>query len=275
MSSTGTRIAWPLRAWLAVEVMFGVAASLSIGVSPAEAATNFAWPIQPAVMAAFLGAFYLTTAPLFVLPLFAKRWEAIRPMVLPTVLFTTVQLIATFLHWDKFRIDSTPFYVWFASYLLPPPIFLAAYLWQQRRSARAPAPAEDRLPAWLRQALIAGGLLLLAAATAIFAFPQLLIPYFAWKLTPLTARSFCGWLMLVGAMLLSIAREDSRERSRLASPMLFLIFPVLLFQLSRFSEQVSWGNPLLWLLLAICAAAGALGLYLARGSWRQSIAGPD
>lgn len=271
MSSAGTPMAWPLRAWLAVEVMFGVAASLSIGVSPEEAATNFAWPIQPAVMASVLGAFYLTTAPLFVLPLLAKRWEAIRAMVLPTILFTTIQLIATFLHWDKFRSDSTPFYVWFASYLLPPPIFLAAYLWQQRRAAPVAHPAGDRLPAPLRQALMVGGGLLLVSAITTFVFPQLLIPHFAWKLTPLTTRSLSGWLMLVGAMLLSIAREDSRERSRLASPMLFLIFPVLLFQICRFSGQVNWSNPVLWLGLATFAAVGAGGVFLARGSWRQAM----
>jgi hypothetical protein len=57
----------------------------------------------------------------------------IRIMILPTALFSTIQLAATFLHWDKFTIGSTPFYVWFASYLLPPPIFIAAYLWHQRK----------------------------------------------------------------------------------------------------------------------------------------------
>lgn len=31
-----TRIAWPLRAWLAVEILFGVAASLAVGLAPAD-----------------------------------------------------------------------------------------------------------------------------------------------------------------------------------------------------------------------------------------------
>ena len=50
--------------------------------------------------------------------------EMIRVMVLPTALFSTAQLAATILHWDKFTVDSTPFYVWLASYVLPPPIFM-------------------------------------------------------------------------------------------------------------------------------------------------------
>ena len=71
MTSQGASIAWPLRAWLAVEVLFGVAAVLAIGLAPANTKTNFAWPILPVVMAAVLGGFYITSAPLFVLPLFA------------------------------------------------------------------------------------------------------------------------------------------------------------------------------------------------------------
>src|SRR5687767_15895209 len=134
MNAPGTPIAWPLRAWLAVEVLFGIGAVMAIGVSPADSATNFSWPIQPVVMAAVLGAFYMSSALLFLLPFFAKRWEMIRVMILPTAIFSTVQLIATFLHWDKFSVGTTPFYVWFASYLLPPPIFVAAYVWHQRRA---------------------------------------------------------------------------------------------------------------------------------------------
>jgi len=145
-TSQGTSIAWPLRAWLLVEVLFGVAAVLAIGLSPADTKTNFAWPIQPVVMAAVLGAFYITSAPLFLLPMLAKRWEMIRVMILPTALFSTVQLVATFLHWDKFSVGSFPFYVWFASYLLPPPIFVSAYLWQQRKAASPSGVAEDPLP---------------------------------------------------------------------------------------------------------------------------------
>jgi hypothetical protein len=130
-----------------VEVLFGIGAVLAIGVSPAETQTNFAWPIQPVVMAAVLGAFYASSALLFLLPLFAKRWEMIRIMILPTVVFATVQLIATFLHWDKFSIGITPFYIWFASYLLP-----------QSLSARMCGISESKqdtkpdvpLPAWMR-----------------------------------------------------------------------------------------------------------------------------
>jgi hypothetical protein len=269
MTPQGTPIAWPLRAWLAVEVLFGVGAVLAIGISPADSATNFAWPIQPVVMAAVLGAFYIISAPLFLLPLFARRWEMIRLMTLPTALFTIVQLAATFLHWDKFSVGTIPFYIWFASYLLPPPIFIGAYLWHQRKAATLPPDSGDPMPAWLvRLMSICGGLLALVAVLVFF-FPGLLLPIFPWQLTPLTARSLSGWLVTVGTLMLSMSRENHRTRSRLSTPMLILILPALLLQMGRYANEVDWGSPVLWTGLILFAVVGFCGVVIANGSWRE------
>jgi hypothetical protein len=271
MTSQGTPISLLLRAWLVVEVLFGVGAVMAIGRDPANSATNFAWPINPVVMAAVLGAFYITSAPLFLLPLFAKRWENIRVMILPAALFCTVQLAATFLHWDKFSVGTTPFYVWFASYLLPPPIFVAAYLWHQNKASSESIPSRDPLPSWLKRSLIIVGGLLTVIAALVFLFPSLLIPIFPWQLTPLTARSLSGWLTAVGTLMISMAHENDRVRVRLATPMLILLLPVLLLQTSRFSEQVNWSSPALWSGLLLFAVVGFCGLYLANGSWREAL----
>lgn len=271
MISPGTPIAWPVRAWLAVEVLFGVGAVLAIGLSPANTQTNFAWPIQSVVMAAVLGGFYITSAPLFLLPLLAKRWEMIRVMILPTAIFSTAQLVATFLHWDKFSVGTVPFYVWFASYLLPPPIFISAYVWHQRQAASSPAASHDRLPAGLYWLLAIGGSGLTLGAVVVFIFPGLLIPVFPWPLTPLTARSLCAWLMAVGAIMLSMARENDRTRTRLATPMFIMLLPVLLLQMVRYADQVNWSSPVLWLSLILLAMIGSCGLYLANGSWRDAL----
>ena len=271
MTSRGTSIAWPLRAWLAVEVLFGIGAVLAIGRDPANSATNFAWPINPVVMAATLGAFYITSAPLFLLPFFAKRWEMIRAMILPTALFSTVQLGATFLHWDKFSVGTTPFWVWFASYLLPPPIFVSAYLWHQRKATSMPAPGNDPIPSWLNWLLIVCGGLLTLIAVLTFLFPGFLISNFPWQLTPLTARSLSGWLIAAGTIMLWMSRENDRTRARLATPMLILILPALLLQIMRFSEQVNWGSPVLWFGFLLFAVVSFCGFYLATGSWREAL----
>jgi len=254
-----------------VEVLFGVAAVLAIGIAPADTKTNFAWPIQPVVMAAVLGGFYITSAPLFLFPLFAKRWEMIRVMILPAALFSTLQLVATFLHWDKFSVGTFPFYVWFASYILPPPIFVGAYVWYQRKAASGPAAADAALPTWVNWLLVICGSGLTIAATLVFIFPGLLIPIFPWQLTPLTARSLSAWLIAVGTIMLSMSRENGRTRTMLATPMLILLLPALLIQMLRYAGEVNWSSPVLWFSLILFAVIGFCGLYLANGSWREAL----
>ncbi len=269
-NSNGLQVARLLRFWLVIEVLFGVGAVLAVGLSPADTETNFAWPIQPVVMAAVLGAFYITSAPLFLLPLFAKRWEMIRVMILPAAFFCVAQLAATFIHWDKFSVGTIPFYVWFASYLLPPPIFIGAYFWHERKSVSDSKAAGDPLPSRINQLFMFCGGLLTIFSILVFIFPNLLIPGFPWKLTPLTARSLCGWLIAIGTLMLSVSRENNKTRSKLAAPMLILAFPVLLIQLTRFSNEVNWNAPTLWLGLIIFAVIEFCGLYLAAGSWRDA-----
>jgi hypothetical protein len=271
MNTQGTPIALPLRLWLGVEILFGIGAVLAIGLAPQNSATNFAWPIQPDVMAAVLGAFYMSSALLFVIPFFAKRWEMIRVMILPTAVFSTVQLIATFLHWDKFSIGSTPFYVWFASYLLPPPIFVSAYLWHQRRASAQTSNADSPLPAWIRTLFWIFGIGLILLATSAFILPSLLIQNFPWQLTPLTTRSLCGWIMILGVVLITMVRENDKARVRFATPLLILVLPTLLLQMSRFADQVNWGNSTLWVGLAIAAVICICGVYLAIGNWGESL----
>jgi hypothetical protein len=279
-------VAWLLRAWLVVEVLFGVVSVISVGFAPANTKANFAWPIQPVVMAAVLGAFYISTAPLFLLAVFAKRWQMIRVMILPSALFSTVQLVVTFLHWQKFSLGTIPFYVWFASYILPPPIFVAAYWWHQRQagpssgfsssgfSSAGSSSAglnDDPLPLWLQRIFLICGVGLTTMAIVVFVFPNLLIPYFPWKLTPLTGRSLCGWLIAVGTLMLSVLRENDWTRARLASALLIPILPALLVQMARFSDQVDWSNPVLWAGLLLFGVIGVCGLQLARGSWRDAL----
>lgn len=271
MKSNGTPIALPLRLWLGVEILFGVGAVLAIGVAPQDSATNFAWHINPVVTAAVLGAFYMSSALLFVIPFFAKRWEMIRVMILPAAIFSTIELLATLLHWDKFSIGTTPFNVWFASYLLPPPIFVAAYLWHQQRAAPRSANTDSPLPAWMRSLFWIFGIGLILLAVSAFISPILLIQIFPWQLTPLTTRALCGWIMTLGSLPISMALENDKARVRLASPFLILVLPTLLLQMSRFADQVDWSNPTLWVGLGVAAVLCFYGIYLALGNWSESL----
>ena len=257
-----TPIRWPLRAWMGVEVLFGLAAIITIFLKPDDTENNFAWPIDPTVMAATLGAFYLASALIFVLPLFAKRWQDVRVMIIPTAMFSLAMIGATILHWDKFSVGSAPFYIWLASYVLPPPIFIGLYLWHQRDSAPVGAGVERPMSAGARAFFRYNGAVLLAVALTIYVFPSLLIDVAAWGFTPLTARTLCGWLIGISLMQIWMSREGDWGRAKLATTMLMVLPLSMTFQLLRFSSQVDWGNVMVWVLLADVAAVGLLSAYL-------------
>lgn len=265
------RLSWPLRAWLAVEVMFGVMSMLTISLAPADTARHFAWPIKPEVTAALLGAFYLASAWVFVLAVFARRWQNVRVFVIPSILFSSTELIATFLHWDRFSVGSLPFNVWFVSYLLPPPLFIGCYLWHQGRSLPIPLRTDDPLAPGVRGAMrVLGAALALLGLVALFE-PSALIALMAWKFTPLTARALSGWILALGAMMLSAAHENDRTRARIISPFLVLLLPAVVMEVPRFAGQVTWSHPGVVGGLAVLAATFAIGVYLARGDWRRTL----
>lgn len=268
-TTDSTPIGWPLRFWFVVELFFAASATMTVAVHPAETARSFAWTIQPPVMAALFGAFYLSLAPVLVLALFARRWESVRVFVLPGMLFTFAQLVVTFLHWSRFAHGTLSFRIWFASYLLPPPVFLGCYLWQQRRAAPL-APATP-LARWQRTLILAVGIVVTLEALLGLMLPSWFSKSAPWKITPLNARALGGYLLLLGTMMLSIARENDRDRVRFVSPFLVLLLPVAAFQVTRFSDQVDWNHPRVALFAALLAVVAALGITLFRGSWRRAL----
>jgi hypothetical protein len=144
-------------------------------------------------------------------------------------------------------------------------------VWHQRQAASRSATGDTPLPSWLNGLFVICGIGFTAAAIAIFLFPALIIPIFPWRLTPLTARSLSGWLIIVGTMMLSLSRENGWTRSRLVAPMLILLLPALLLQMSRYADEVKWSNPIVWISLFLFAVIGFCGLYLANGSWREAL----
>jgi hypothetical protein len=257
-----TPVSKGLRAWLVVEVLFGLAAILAVFLFPEQTDTNFAWPAKPPVTAAVMGAFYVSAGALFAGSFFVPSWERLRVIVLPSLVFTATELLVTFLHWDRFKVGTLPFYVWFESYLLPPPIFGLLYWWQQRRSSPVGSGITAPLAPWLRALLLVDGAVLTLLFGAVLVAPGLLVAAGPWPFTPLTARALSGWGISLGLLLLSMAAENDRHRVRLATLMPLALAPALLVQLMRFGAEVRWANPWLLLFLADVALLAALSLAL-------------
>jgi hypothetical protein len=265
-----TAIWWPLRAWLGVEVLFGLAASAAIFLDPVSNPSNFAWPIKPTVMAATLGAFYVASLFTLVPSLFVREWQNVRVIVLPGAIFTAVLLLATILHWDRFSTTLLPFYIWLASYVLPPPIFAAMYWWHQSRSRPTGADLGDPMPGAIRGFLLINGLILTVFALIAFVVPAVLQSIAPWTFTPLTARAFCGFLSLAGLFQIGMAWENDLVRARLAAPLLIAFPFAMAIQLYRFAVEVAWSNLALWVfLLDIVVSAIVCLIVLLRVSGRR------
>ncbi len=264
-----TPIIWPLRVLFLIELLFAISASISVALHPDLTAENFAWTIKPAVMAALFGAFYVALLPVAILLLFARSWQMVRVFVLPGMFFTFAQLVVTVLHWDRFAVDSAPFIIWLASYLIPPPVFLACYLWQQRQAG--PMVAVSPLARWQRIVLLSLGILLAIEAFLGLVYPSWFSMSAPWKVSPLNGRALGGFFLLLGLLLLSMARENDRDRVRIVTPFLILLLPVVVLQVLRFPAEVDWTHPRIYLTGMVLATVMLLGLSLSKGNWRRSL----
>ena len=104
----------------------------------------FAWTIQPPLTAAFLGAGYWSS---FLLEFLASRerlWARARVAVPAVFTFTTLTLVATLLHFDRFHFGSSELFAqvaawfWLLIYLVVPPTMLVLWVRELRLSGGDP-----------------------------------------------------------------------------------------------------------------------------------------
>ncbi len=174
---------------------------------PETSGARFAWEIQPAMTAAYIGAGYLGGALLFVHVIFERRWHRVAAAFPVVTAFTIAMLVATILHWERFDLAHFPFQLWLVLYIVTP--FLIPALWLRNRVTDPGAPeATDRVVPWpARWIMGLAGAAFWGFTLVGFIRPDLLVALWVWKLTPLTARVLAGWFALLGTGGLVIARD--------------------------------------------------------------------
>jgi hypothetical protein len=192
----------------ALVVPFLVLAWVILYFFPDMSGERFAWRIQPAMTAVYMGAGYIGGAWLFIQVILGRRWHAVAPGFLPVTTFTVAMLLATVLHWTRFDLHHLPFRLWLALYVVTP--FLVPWMWWRNRVADpgVPEPGDRIVPPAARRALRGLGWLLAAFAAVGFLRPDLLAAIWVWRLTPLTARVLSGWFALLAAGGIVISRES-------------------------------------------------------------------
>jgi hypothetical protein len=231
-------------------VVILLTAWFALYLHPGETDRRFAWTISSRMTALLMGAGYGSAILFYLRVLLARRWHRVALGFLPTAVFTWLLAAATALHWDKFRHGSGPFLLWVWIYAITPLLVPAVWLWNRPRDPGTPEAADAEIAAPVKAVLLAAGILLLAVAAAMFAWPSALIGVWPWTLTPLTARAVAGFIALPGVAWLAMAADGRWSAARVAVQTVALGVVLLLGAVIRAWSEFEHSNPLSYVYVA-------------------------
>jgi hypothetical protein len=262
----GVRLTRPLtRALLVAAGVLVVTVGVPLIFWPAQTDEGFAWTIDPALTAAFLGGAYWSAAAVEFTASRERTWAATRTAVPGVLLFTVLTLVATLLHLDRFHLDECEplarvvAWGWLVVYVSFPLAMGTALVWQRRVPGVDP-PRIDPMPSWVHVVLRAQAALLLGYGALLFVWPDRFARYWPWALTPLTGRAIAAWLIGLGvtAAQMSFENDWHRVRAGVVGSGLFVVFEVVM--LARYPGTVEWAEPGAWLLVAWFAAMATVAV---------------
>ncbi len=238
----------------------------------------FAWTIQPPLTAAFLGAGYFSS---FLLEFLASRedeWAKARIAAPAVFVFTTLTLIATLLHADRFHFSSpnvfarTAAWFWLAIYAVVPPAMLGIWVRQYRVQGQDPRRTAA-LPSSIRIPLAAQSILMLAVGVGLFLAPTPVASIWPWKLTALTSQAIGAWLLGTGVFAVHAVAENDLRRVKAGLASYFALGLLQLIAVLRYPTNIDWASPVSWLYLLLLWSILLVGLYGLTNLFRQKRSG--
>ena len=255
----------PLRWMMVLFVLLGVGATAALYFGTTHTEDDFSWTIQPPLTAALLGAGYSGTIVLFGLAI-RERWWANARMVVPAPFtLSTLLLIATLLHLDKFHFDSSAIptsvtWIWLVVYVVVPPGLVVLTVLQLRAPGGDP-PRARPVPGGLRAAVLVYAVLALVGGLVLFLVPEDVAPHWPWAITPLTGRAIAAWLTALGVAALQATWENDLRRVRIGMAALAAVGTLGLVAVARYPDDIDNWWPGGWLLVAVLAFMAGAGGY--------------
>ncbi|MCW2737558.1 hypothetical protein [Nocardioides sp.] len=262
-------VAGATRVVLVVAAVLVFLAGFQLTVFSQRTAEWFSWTIDVPMTAVFLGAAYWSSAVLEVAGARSALWGRARLTVWAVLVFTTLTLVVTLLHLDKFHLGlhqptsaRAVAWGWIAIYA-GVPVAMAVALGVQDRSDATVEAAHDvrRLPSVLRWLLVALAATLVLAGLALLVAPESAAGAWSWPLTPLTARAVGAWLVGLGWAAAHAFLADDAEQVRPVG-LTAVVFVVLEgIALARFGDAIDWSS---WQAAAYVAGLAWIGVV---GAW--------
>ncbi len=213
----------------------------------------FAWTISLPLTAAFLGAGYWSAMVFAYRNWWQDRNVAARTAGLTALAATGILGIATFLHLDKFHLNSpaplTRFvtWVWIIVYAATPFLFL--WIWIAFGRGKDETIGAQPFPTWVRYGNLFQAVIMIPAGLLLFLAPGFIIPFWPWELTPLTARAISAWFMAFGLACVTINRENNISNTLSAQISLLAFWVLQLIALARYFSSFDLSKPLAWVYL--------------------------
>jgi hypothetical protein len=184
---------------------------------PTQTEAYFAWTINHPLTPVFMGANYLGgLGALWTLRI--NRWSAARVQMPGIFVFAVTQLVATLLHIPIFNWNHPIAWAWLFVYVTSPVAALLVYRAMEKDytpAANGKAPMPARFAAIFQIFAVVSALLGIGLILWPFFYTApdqgSTVPWWAWKLTPLTAHVAGGWYLAAATLHYTIARQRAMD----------------------------------------------------------------
>jgi hypothetical protein len=195
-----------MRTLLVLAGLLVLLAGVQLFLAPTRTETWFAWTIDPPLTAAFLGASYWAAAVIEWTAARRRTWAQARIAVPGVFLFTSLTLVVTLVHLDRFHLGPghqaatrAVTWAWIVVYAVVP-VLMALAWWRQARAPGTDPPRTTPLPAVVRASLATQAVVLVPLGAALLVAPAATSQVWPWELTPLTGRAVGAWLVGLGVV---------------------------------------------------------------------------
>lgn len=257
---------------------FLVVASVLLYGFPTRTDALFAWTIEPPFTAMLLASAYLGGIWFFVRLLLERRWHRIWTGLPAVLVFATIALVATLVHWDRFHAGHISFITWVTVYFAAPVLVAIALIRNARHDPRDRERCDAVIPLAVRLAVGAFGVLALAASAALVLAPNAMAAIWPWPITPLTGRVVGAVLTLPGLVdvLFLVESRWSAFQRVIEAQVASLVFIIAALVICR--HDLEWSSPAAWLFsgsLVVALLVYAALLVVASARMRRSAATPE
>lgn len=238
-------------------------------------AEYFAWPINPPLTAAFLGAGYWASCAIELLAARERVWANARIAGPAVFVFTALTFILTVIHRDRFNFDAPMAitvigtWTWLAVYALVP-LILGTLMVRQWLAQGAEPPRLHPLPLWIKVVLLVHAAVMLALGAALFIAPTAVATLWPWALTALTGRAVGAWLIGFGIVAAQTLYEGDWDRLRPMTVSYALLGLLQVIALLRYAGSVEWTRPGGWIYLLFVLSCLGVGVYGIAPSYRAA-----